>query len=62
MDWLSKLFIQESVSIILPIVIIIIAIFFYAARRAHLEHLERIRKIDESYHVETTSINPPDRR
>jgi len=48
MDWLSKFFIQEPFSIAVP-VIIIISIFIYAARRAHIKHIERIKKIDERY-------------
>ena len=49
MDWLSNFFIQEPFSIALPVIIIIISIFIYAARRAHIKHIERIKKIDERY-------------
>jgi hypothetical protein len=48
MEWLNNFFTQEPLSIAIP-VIIIISIFIYAARRAHIKHLERIRKIDERY-------------
>ncbi len=48
MEWLSNFFTQEPLSIAIP-VIVIVAIFIYAARRAHLKHLERIKKIDETY-------------
>ncbi len=48
MEWLSNFFTKELLSIVIPVVIII-GIFIYAARRAHLKHLERIRKIDETY-------------
>ncbi|MBL4941065.1 MAG: hypothetical protein JKY81_05310 [Colwellia sp.] len=48
MEWLSNFFIQEPLSIAIP-VIIIISIFAYAAHRAHLKHLERIKKIDDRY-------------
>ena len=48
MDWLSKFFTQEPYSIAIP-VIFIISVFLYAARRAHKKHLERIKKIDETY-------------
>lgn len=37
------------------IFIITLSIFIYAARRAHLKHLERIRKIDNIYHIQTSS-------
>lgn len=54
MEWINKLFIQQPFSLAIPI-IIIIAIFIYAARRAHFKHLERIRKIDEIYYIQTSS-------
>lgn len=48
MEWLSKNFIEGAFSIPI-IVIIIISVFIYATRRAHIKHLERIKKIDERY-------------
>jgi len=54
MEWLSNFFTQEPLSIAIP-VIIIISIFIYAARRAHLKHLERIKQIDERYTQQTIS-------
>lgn len=48
MEWLNNFFTQEPLSIAIP-VIVIISVFIYAARRAHVKHLERIRKIDERY-------------
>ena len=54
MEWLSEFFIQEPTSIAVP-VIIIISVFAYAARRAHIKHIERIRKIDEHYIQHTIS-------
>lgn len=51
MDWLNNFFIQEPLSLAIPVVIII-GIFIYAARRAHIKHLERIRKIGECYHIQ----------
>lgn len=48
MEWLNNFFTQEPLSIAIP-VIVIISIFIYAARRAHFKHLERIKKIDETY-------------
>lgn len=54
MDWLNNFFIQQPFSLVIPVTIII-GIFIYAVRRAHLHHIERIRKIDESYHIQTSS-------
>lgn len=54
MEWLNNFFTQEPLSLAIPVVIII-AIFAYAARRAHIKHVERIRKIDETYHTQITS-------
>ncbi|MBL4764994.1 MAG: hypothetical protein JKX67_06910 [Colwellia sp.] len=54
MEWLNNFFTQEPLFLAIPIVIII-SIFAYAARRAHIKHLERIREIDESYHIHTIS-------
>jgi len=54
MEWLKIFFTQEPFSIVIP-VIIIISIFIYAARRAHIKHLERIKKIDERYIQQSTS-------
>lgn len=48
MEWLSNFFIEEPFSIAIPI-IIIISIFIYAARRAHLKHKALIKKIDDRY-------------
>jgi hypothetical protein len=56
MEWLNNFFTQEPLSLAIPVVIII-AIFVYAARRAHIKHLERIRKIDENYHTQITTKN-----
>ena len=54
MEWLSNFFIQETLSIAVP-VIIIISIFAYAAHRAHIKHLQRIKSIDERYIQQTVS-------
>ena len=48
MEWLRDFFIQEPLSIAIPVVIIV-SIFAYAARRAHLKHIARIREINERY-------------
>lgn len=54
MEWLSQLFTQDPLSIAIPVVIII-SVFVYAARRAHVKHIERIKKIDERYIQQTVS-------
>lgn len=48
MEWLSNFFTEEPFSIIIPI-FIIVTVFIYAARRAHIKHIERIKQIDEQY-------------
>lgn len=48
MEWLEKIFTQEPFSIAIPI-IIIVSVFIYAARRAHIKHIERIKQIDDRY-------------
>lgn len=52
MDWINNFLIQKPLSLAIPVVVII-GIFIYAARRAHLKHLERIKKIDEIYNIQT---------
>lgn len=54
MEWLSNFFIQEPLSVAIP-VIIIISLFAYAARRAHIKHLARIKKINDHYIQQTVS-------
>lgn len=53
MEWLIDFFTNEPLSIVIP-VIIIVSIFIYAARRAHIKHIERIKKIDETYNPRAT--------
>jgi hypothetical protein len=54
MEWLSNFFTQGPFSIAIP-VILIVGIFVYAARRAHIKHIERIKKIDDRYIQQTIS-------
>ena len=54
MEWLSKFFIEGTYSVAM-LVVIIVSIFIYAARRAHLKHVERLKKIDDCY---VEHINP----
>lgn len=54
MDWINNFLIREPFSILIPVVIII-SIFIYAARRAHVKHIERIKKIDKIYNTQINS-------
>lgn len=54
MEWINNFLIQEPLSLAIPVVLII-GIFVYAARRAHIKHVERIKKIDELYNIQTNS-------
>lgn len=54
MEWLSRFFIEGTYSVVI-LVIIIIGIFIYAVRRAHLQHIARLKKIDDCY---VEHINP----
>ncbi|KGJ90432.1 hypothetical protein GAB14E_3675 [Colwellia psychrerythraea] len=50
MDWLSKTLSQEPAILIISISVVL-TIFIFAARRAHLNHLAKIKKIDESFNI-----------
>lgn len=54
----GELISKSKFSLAIPIVII----FIYAARRAHLQQIERIRKMDKIYHIQTNSKNSPYRQ
>lgn len=58
MEWINKFFIQEPIALVI-LVVIIISIFIYAARRAHIKHLARIKQIEESYYVQISSKASP---
>jgi len=48
MEWLKNFITEEPFSVIIPIVIIIFT-FAYAARRAQIKHIARIKEINERY-------------
>ena len=50
MEWLSKLLSQEPIVLYISISIVV-GIFIIAARKAHLNHLAKMKKIDESFHA-----------
>lgn len=50
MEWLDRVLSQEPVALFISICAVI-SIFIYAARKAHLNHIARMKKIDDSFHV-----------
>lgn len=48
MEWLKSALSQEPF-VLLVSISIIVSIFAFAARKAHLNHLERMKKIDETF-------------
>ena len=60
MEWINNFFIQEPFFFVIPVVIII-GVFACAAYRAQIKHVERIKKIDERYRIETNSKTSSDR-
>ncbi len=53
MEWFTEAFSQEPL-ILFILIAIIISIFGLAARRAHFKHIERMKKIDESFNPKET--------
>ncbi|GAW97378.1 MULTISPECIES: hypothetical protein [Colwellia] len=50
MEWLSKSLSQEPLVLVLSITVVV-GIFIFAARRAHLNHLAKMKKIDDSFNI-----------
>ena len=50
MEWFIKTLSQEPIVLFISISIII-SIFAYAARKAHLNHLAKIKKINDSFNI-----------
>ena len=48
MEWLQRALSQEPLILFISISIIV-SIFAFAARRAHINHLERMKRIDETF-------------
>lgn len=48
MDWLLSALSQEY-SILIISITVVVTIFIFAARKAHSNHLAKIKKIDESF-------------
>lgn len=53
MEWLTSTLLQEPLILFLSIAIIV-SVFLYAARKAHLNHIERMKKIDETFNPKET--------
>jgi len=50
MDWLKSTLSQEY-SVLIISITIVVSIFIIAARKAHLNHLDKIKKIDASFNI-----------
>jgi len=48
MEWLQNALSQEPLVLFISISIIV-SVFAFAARKAHINHLERMKKIDETF-------------
>ncbi|WP_198555435.1 hypothetical protein [Colwellia sp. 75C3] len=50
MEWLSRTLSQEPTVLALSITLVV-TIFVFAARKAHLNHLAKMKKIDDSFNI-----------
>jgi len=50
MDWLMSTLSEEHSILIISITLVVSA-FVFAARKAHLNHLAKIKKIDDSFNI-----------
>jgi len=50
MEWLSRTLSQDPTVLALSITAIV-SIFIFAARKAHLNHLAKMKKIDDSFNI-----------
>jgi hypothetical protein len=48
MEWLSRILSQEPTVLALSITFVV-AIFIFAARKAHVNHLAKMKKIDDTF-------------
>ena len=48
MEWLQSLISKETVILFLAIALMV-GVFIFAARRAHLNHLKRMKEIDKTF-------------
>lgn len=52
MEWLTNVLLKEH-SVLIIAITVVAAIFIYAARKAHINHIEKIKKIDESFNIKS---------
>jgi len=48
MEWLSNILSQEPIVLTLSIVVVI-TVFIFSARKAHLNHLAKMKKINDAF-------------
>lgn len=49
MEWLNS--ILEEYSFLIISIIVVVGIFIFAARKAHLNHLDKIKQIDDTFNI-----------
>ena len=50
MEWLSRTLAQEPTVLVISITVVVI-IFIFSARKAYLNHLAKMKKIDDSFNI-----------
>jgi uncharacterized membrane protein (DUF106 family) len=50
MEWISKILPKEPTVLIISISIVI-GVFIVAARKAYLDHIEKLKKIDDTFNI-----------
>ena len=48
MEWLSKILSQEPAALIISISFVV-SVFIFAARKAHVNHIEKLKKIENTF-------------
>ena len=48
MEWLQSALSQDPF-VLLAAILIIVSVFAFAVRKAHINHIERMKKIDETF-------------
>jgi hypothetical protein len=50
MEWLSKMLSQEPIILLISISVVV-TIFIFSARKAHLNHVAKMKKINETFNI-----------
>jgi len=50
MEWLSRTLSQEPMALYISITVVV-SVFIIAARKAHINHLAKMKKIDDSFKI-----------